>query len=263
MSLADYNRTAARFNLIDNVFVFRALILRELKVRYRDSRAGFLVEFVRPTAVIVAHYYFFIALQKPMPANIPVGLYVIAGFSLWYGFSHAVSGVLRGSGGAVMIPGVTAMHLRIARSAWELLFYLSYALAAVITLHVFGAVTSSPNVPLTFLVFGLAGALAFGYALLVDGVRSFMPIIASVTKVFTWALFITSGIYFSISQTPLVLAEVFWFNPLLHLVEYQRHAVDPGYPIGLVTLLYPAVWATGLLLAGLMLNRCCRHLAPS
>ena len=82
-----------------------------------------------------------------------------------------------------------------------------------------------------------------------------------IVKLMMWAIFVTSGQYISITSVRRTFAEILWFNPLLHLVEYERHAFDPGYPIALVTLIYPAAIAVALLMLALMGMRATRQAA--
>lgn len=252
----------SRISVTDHLLIVRALVLRDLRLKYRGSRIGFFVVFIQPIVVIVAHYYFFLALRKPMPANLPIEIFVIAGFSVWYTFNYTAYGLMTGKKGpaaAVAIPGVTPMHRRVAKSLWQLLANLSLCLTAVIPLRLCGDAVPFPAVPSTVLIFLLAGSLGFGFGLLLEALGMLLPSLDPFKKILIWSLFITSGIYFSISQTNLTLAEIFWYNPMLHLLEWQRHAFDPGYPIAHVTLLYPAAWALGLIVAGLLTLRCARH----
>jgi capsular polysaccharide transport system permease protein len=248
-----------QIDLLDHLLIIRALILRGLRLRYHDSQIGFFSDFLRPIVVIIAHYYFFLVINKRMPSNIPIELFVIGGFSVWFGFNYTVSGAINGArwpGGAILIPGVTRMHLRLARSSWALLSNLFFCIAFVIPLKLYGDPIGLPDIPLTALIFALTGILGFGFGLVMEGLGQIWAIAQPIEKIFTWSLYVTSGLYFSIAKTSTLLGEIFWYNPVLHLIEYQRHAFDYGYPIGLVTLFYPAGWGFGLLLLGLMINRC-------
>jgi capsular polysaccharide transport system permease protein len=253
-----------QIDLLDHLLIVRALILRGLRIRYHDSQIGFFGDFLRPIVVIVAHYYFFLIIDKRLPSNIPIELFVIGGFTVWFAFNYTVSGAINGGrypAGAVLIPGVTRMHLRLARSAWALLSNLLFCIVSVIPLMLYGDPIGLPDLPLTALIFLLTGLLGFGFGLVMEGLGRVWAIAQPIEKIFTWSLYVTSGLYFSISKTTVLLGEIFWYNPVLHLIEYQRHAFDYGYPVGLVSLYYPAAWGLGLLIAGLMINRCARRLA--
>lgn len=243
---------------VDHVFIMRALVLRDLRLQ----KLGLLTDFLRNTIVVIAHYYLFWAINKHMPANIPIEIFVISGFSVWFAFNYSFHGTMTGAkwpAGAILIPGVTRMHLRLAKASWAVLSNLLFCFVSIVFLRLYGDEVTIPDIPLTVLIFLLAGAMGFGFGLLLEGLGRLWPIVEPLDKIFTWALYVTCGLYFSLALMPPLLASIFWYNPILHLVEYQRFACDPGYPVALVTLLYPAAWVGGLLFIGLMTNRCMRH----
>jgi capsular polysaccharide transport system permease protein len=250
------------FDFIDQLFVLRALILRDIRVRYRDNPFGFPMEFFRIVVVVAAHYTIFSIRNKAIPAGIPIELFVIAGFSVWFTFSRTVGAAAKGAdwpAGASNLPGVTRMHIRLAKSAWVVLCHLLFCFTSVLFLKFAGDDLRLPDIPLTVLLVCMAGFVGFGYGLSVDGLSVMFPVVDSISKTFKWALFITSGIYFSISLTPPILEQVFWYNPMVHLIEYERYAFDPAYPIALITLVYPAAIGGGLMFFGLILNRYMRN----
>lgn len=243
---------------IDHLLIVRALILRDLRSRYRGNPFGVLSEYFRLVIVIVAHYVFFSVTDKEMPANVPIEIFVIAAFSIWFGFSRTVTAAESGAkwpARASQIPGITRMHFRLAKSAWSVLSNLFFCLFCALLLRLYGDEVNLPDVPLTVLLFAIVAGLAFGFGLLVEALERHWPLVQPLEKIVIWVLFVSCGIYFSESNTTPILGEVFWFNPLLHLVEYQRHAFDPGYPVALLDLSYPATCAAGLIFFGLLLNQ--------
>ena len=257
-TLMAIERRRPRTSLIDHILILRSLILRDLRVRHHDSSLGVLVELIRPSVVVFVHYWLFYFLRKPMPAQIPIEAYVLSGFSVWFAFSATWSGAAKGSkwpGGATSFPGVTDLHLRVARAGWDLMVNLTFCLLALVPLNIYGGRLPLPDVPTTFLIFGIAGGLGFGVGLTLDGIGSVVPLVKTAEKILTWALFVTSGLYFSLGTIPPIVADYFWYSPLIHLIEYERHAFDPGYPIALLDLRYPAVVMMVALTLGLLIYR--------
>ncbi|WP_237476571.1 ABC transporter permease [Lichenibacterium dinghuense] len=251
-------RARRRPRLTDHLMVLRALVLRDLRAHHRSSALGVLVELVRPAVVVFVHYWMFYLLRKPMPGQIPIEAYVLAGFSVWFAFQSTWSGASVGGkwpGGATAWPGVTDMHLRLAKAGWGLLLNLAFCMLALLPLKVLGADDVVPNVRQTFVVFAMAGGSGFGLGLVLEGLGRRLAFVKTVEKLLTWGLFITSGLYFSIATTPPLVARYYWYNPLLHLLEHERHAFDAGYPVGLVDLRYPAMFTVGLLVTGLLVYR--------
>jgi capsular polysaccharide transport system permease protein len=143
----------------------------------------------------------------------------------------------------------------VARVTWAFILYVGFAVAVVVPLRMLGQQVEIPNIPLTIIDFALAAGLGFGYGLVMSGIGTMVPALIPFLKVTQWAVFITSGVYDSLVTMPVIMATYVWYNPLIHLAEFQRYAYYSGYPTYLVTLTYPLLWAIGLILTGLLINR--------
>ena len=252
-----------RQDLLDHLFILRALILRYLRLKYRDNSFGVIMEYFRITVVVVCHYFAFWVRNKRMPADIPIEAWVLNSFAVWYAMKDAwkaADGGWRLPQGQALMPGVTPMHMRLAKAGWGFLKALTFCLAAPMILNVFGDNLDFPNVPLTILIFLIAAGVGFGFGMIVEALSHLWPVTHLVAHVLLWIIYMTGGHYTSIVYLPWATEQVFWFNPLLQLSEYQRNAAFAGYPIGLVTLSYPAICAAVSLPIGLMLHRWLRRL---
>ncbi|RYC30756.1 hypothetical protein D3273_17240 [Lichenibacterium minor] len=257
-TLRRIDRARRRPRLTDHLLILRALVLRDLRAHHRNGVLGALVELVRPAVVVFVHYWLFYFLKRPMPGQIPIEVYVLAGFSTWFAFQATWAGAATGGrwpAGATAWPGITDMHLRVAKAAWGLMLNLSFCLLALLPLELFGLDMPLPDVPETCLVFAMAGGSGFGLGLTLEGLGRRLSFVKTFEKLLTWALFISSGLYFSIATTPALVARYYWYDPLLHLLEHERHAFDPGYPVALLDLRYPALFTVGLLVTGLLVYR--------
>lgn len=246
----------SRLGLVDHLFILRALILRNIRFKYRDNAFGVVMQYFRISSVIVAHYFLFWVRSKPLPGHIPLECFVIAAFSNWYAFKDTFKATEGGwKFGATVVPGISQMHMRLAKAAWAFISTLFFSLIAAVVLNAFGDNVNYPDLGLTTLIIAISSALGFGFGLVVEALEDKWPMVEPVSHLLLWILFVTSGIYWSLAQTPPVVAAVFWWNPILNLTEYNRHSFEAGYPVALVSLLYPAVCAAGLWLIGLSLNR--------
>jgi capsular polysaccharide transport system permease protein len=244
-------------NTVDDIKIIRALILRNLRVQYKNNPLGIFVELLRPIAICLAHYLYFTLTKRPVPGH-QYAIFTIGGFAIYFTFAAAYSGAFEGArlpGGVNQIPGVTRMHLRFAKVTWAFLLHFSFAVAVVVPLLMIGQDVSFPNIPLTIATFGMAAGLGFGYGLITNNIGILVPALIPFLKVAQWGVFITSGVYDSLVTMPYVMAMVIWYNPLIHLAEYQRHAYYSGYPVYLVSLTYPLLWVVGLTFGGLLMNR--------
>ena len=247
-----------RIGIIDHIIIMRALIIHDLRLRYLGNSFGLLMEFFRAIVVCIAHYYYWRLIAKNAPGNAPTEIYVLGAFSVWFVFSGVALNCQKVGNpnyGPFRIPGVTRMHLRVAKATWEYLSFLLFVYVAVLFLNVFGDPVAFPDFLLTCLIFFIAAILGFGYALSMEGLGRRYPAVEGFHETFRWLLFITSGIYHSVALDHTVLVPYLLFNPIQHLIEYERHAFDFGYPIFLVTLRYPALVAVCMLALGLVINR--------
>lgn len=242
---------------VDDFTILRALILRNLRVQHAHNPLGIFAEFLRPVVICAAHYFFFTLTNRPVPGH-QYAIFTIGGFSIYFAFVAAYSGTFDGGKwpqGATQIPGVTRMHLRVARVLWAFVLHVVFAFAIVVPLALIGQSVSVPDIPLTMGDFAMAVGIGFGYGLITSGIGVLLPGLIPFLKITQWAVFITSGVYDSLVNMPYVMAAVIWYNPLIHLAEFQRHAYYAGYPTYLVSLTYPLAWAVGLTLLGLLMNR--------
>ncbi|MBV8474196.1 MAG: tetratricopeptide repeat protein, partial [Hyphomicrobiales bacterium] len=256
---AVWSAAPRRRGVLDDIAIIHALILRSLKVKHRGNPFGVAVELLRPIAVIVGHYYLFWVLHRPMPGNAPIIVFVVGGFTVWFAFSTTEMGAANASkhsGGIIALNGVTDIHLRCAGAVWPILFNLTFCLLAMIPLKMYGAELPIPNLVLTFGVFAIAGSLGFGFGLLFERLGSAWPAVKVVEKLLSWILYISAGMYFCVATVhPPVIADIMLYNPLVHLVEYERHAFVSGYPVSLVNLTYPLCSAVVLCFFGLLAHK--------
>jgi ABC-type polysaccharide/polyol phosphate export permease len=247
-----------RFNLVDQILVIRALILRHLRLKYQDTRIGFWMEFLRPIIVILVHDYVFIALGRYMPGKIPDELFLIGGFTTWFAFSHSAIGTIysRGAATAALIPNVTVMHFRIASIVWEWVAMLFLGFVGVALTKAIGRDISLPNIPKMAFVLAVACLFGFGYRLVFDALSHSWPIFKGIRKIILWLMFLTGGVYFSAVDVERPLAPFAFYDPLLNYIESMRSALYAGYPTAEISMLYATVCAVAITLLGLMMIRC-------
>jgi ABC-type polysaccharide/polyol phosphate export permease len=252
---------ASLFAGIDHLFIIRSLILRELATRHqRVGKVGFLVEFIMPTVVILLHYYVFLALSRYMPAGIPVELFVLGGFPIWFTVRNTASKITRrgeGGTGVIFLPGISQVHFLLAGAIWECAAMIFMLYAGLAVAELLGCDEPIPNILVSMPLFAVAATIGTGARLVFEAISSIWPLFKGIKKVLLFATFLTSGIYYSGKSTSTqdLLTEISWYNPLIHLISYERRALWPGYPISQVSLAYPIEWAVGLMIVGLLMNR--------
>jgi len=240
----------------DDALIIRMIILKELRGKYRNNPLGLMLECLKPVIVCTAHYFYFAYAGRNVPDEVYL-LFVMGGFSIWFCFITAYGGVSHSgkSGGITGIPGITAMHIYLARTIWSFLLFLLFAYIVAVPAEILGAPIAAPDFSLSVCTYGLAASLGFAFGLVTKSIAEVMPPLSPFLKLFRWALFITSGIYNSLSTMSRLEVGVIWYNPLIHLAEFQRHAFDPGYPLFHAVLWYPCLTLVVLLFFGLASTR--------
>jgi ABC-type polysaccharide/polyol phosphate export permease len=246
--------------LVDHILIIRALVLRNIKLRYLNRPAGFLLEFFRPGIACIAHYYLFWAINKPMPPGMSLEQYIWAAFTVWLTFIR-IYGDLQQPGRVKIppFPGVTRMHARLAICVWMVIVNATFCYGSVLLMKIFGDQIAFPNIPLTAVVLLLAAILGLGVGMIVEGICRAVPLLEPFFHLTPYLLFISSGIYMTVAMAPPFMANLLLYFPNIHLCDYERYAFNPGYPIYLDSLSYAATCAIGILTLGLLINRRLRY----
>jgi capsular polysaccharide transport system permease protein len=243
--------------LVDHIGILRMVTLQTLKTKYMKNPMGLLLEFLQPVVICTAHCNFFELTNRPVPGHQYV-TFTLGGFTIWFCFIGCYRQTLKLGGrttGMLAIPGVTAMHLYLSTAIWSYCVYFTFAMLVAYPCQLLGLNIHPPALGLTMITYGISAAMGFGFGLCVGALAEVIPALGPFIKLFKWAVFVTSGIYDSLVTMSPVIAPYIWYNPLIHLAEYQRMAFYPGYPVYLVTLWYPFYWAVGLITVGLVTNR--------
>jgi capsular polysaccharide transport system permease protein len=250
--------------LLDDIAALRMVTLQTLKTKYMRNPMGLLLEFLQPVVICTAHCNFFELTGRPVPGNQYV-TFTLGGFTIWFCFigcyRQTIKLASRGYG-VLALPGVTPMHLCLSTAIWSYFVYFTFAMLVSYPCRLLGLHVMPPDLGLTMMTYGISAAMGFGFGLMVWALAEVIPALGPFIKLFKWAIFVTSGIYDSIVTMSPVIAPYIWYNPLIHLAEYQRLAFYPGYPVYLVSLWYPFYWAVGLVTCGLLCNRALANRRP-
>ncbi len=242
--------------LYDDVLILRMLTLRDLRGKYKGNPFGFMLELAKPVIVCSVHYMYFAYVGKNVPDQAYL-VFVAGGFSVWFCFIKSYMAALgSGRGNSVMtIPGVTQMHARLASAVWSFLLFFTFAYALSVPAWLLGAPIKPPDFLLSMQVYVLASFLGLAFGLNVRAIGVVLPPLGPFLKLFRWAMFITSGIYNSLSTMPKIEVVYVRYNPIINLAEFQRHSFDSGYPVFFASISYPVELLAVLLVTGLIANR--------
>lgn len=100
--------------------------------------------------------------------------------------------------------------------------------------------------------------LGAGFGLVSAVIRLYLPGYSSFQALLMRILFFVSGIYFVADSLPQVLRDALWYNPVMHLIEWERSAFFYGFESHFYDPMYLLLWILGLGFLGLAGERATR-----
>ena len=239
--------------------VIYALIIREMRTRFGDSRLGYgwaLIEPVLHIALLSA--VFSLLMRGKPPIGVHFFVFYYTGLIPYHVFVHASTSMMHGvtsNGSLLQLPPVKPFDVILARGLLEFATDLTVAVLLLAGFFAIG-IPAVPDdlwgVATALIVTGLLGCgVGFINAVLQTLFRSWDKLWNNTTRL----LYFFSGIFYVPGMMPDWARDVLAWNPLLHAIDwfragffmtYQPHWLDRGY------LVLAAILAV---LAGLALER--------
>lgn len=253
--------TAMR-GVLTQLQVIHALLLREVKTRFGDSRLGYGWALLEPMFWIGPLVVLYYALGRPAPYGLPVFPFLITGMVPFLMWRHTVTRAIAsisGNAGLLAYPQVRPLDLVVARAVLECTTYL-----IVLTLLMGGQGLFSGNLRVDSVLevlvgFFLTAALGSSLGLVFCGLNVFLPVVEKISNVLVRMAFWGSAVFYPADAMPARTREIILYNPLAHSIELIRDGWFAGYSAQHVSILYPAYWVLVLLFFGLSLERVARR----
>ena len=235
-----------------------ALILREMSTRYGKSLGGYTWAFVEPVATI-----FILALGFSMIIRAPsLGesffLFYASGylpFFIYQQVSVHVARAIEFSRPLMAYPTVTWIDAVLSRFLLNMLTSLCVTFvtltAVLISIDSNAIIDGWPMLRAVT----MAGLLGLGVGVMNCLLIGLYPTWAVIWSILTRPLFLASGILFTLGELPKVLADVLWFNPLIHIVGEMRDGIYVSYAPDYVSIPFVVGIALGLIAVGFLLMR--------
>jgi capsular polysaccharide transport system permease protein len=243
--------------------VIHALIIRETRTRFGDSRLGYGWALIEPILHITLLWVMFSLLMRGAP---PIGthffLFYFTGLIPFHLFVHTSGSMMYGVTGNVpllQLPPVKPFDVILARGLLEFATDLA---VAVVLLAGFAAV-GLPALPddlwaaATALIVTALWGCGVGYvnAVLQTLFRSWDRLWNNATRLF----YFCSGIFYVPGMMPDWVRGILAWNPLLHAIDWFRAGFFAGYQPHWLDRRYLLLAALLALLTGLGLERAARH----
>jgi len=243
--------------------VIAALIIRETRTRFADSKLGYGWALIEPILHITLLSVTFAVLMNGSP---PIGtqffIFYYTGLVPYLVFVHASSGMshaITGNGPVLQLPPVTTFDVIAARGLLEI---ITDVIVAVLLLVGFGAIGLAampddlwdPSMAL-LVTAGFGFGVGYCNAVITVFVRSWDKAYSQVTRV----LYFISGIFFVPGMMPEWARDLLAWNPLLHAIDWFRAGFFASYQPHWLDRSYLVILAILALLVGLGLERALRR----
>jgi capsular polysaccharide transport system permease protein len=243
--------------------VIHALIIRETRTRFGDSKLGYGWALLEPILHILVLSLVFSVMMRGRP---PIGdeffIFYYTGIIPYHLFIHTSTSMtyaISSNGSLLQLPLVSTFDVLVARSLLEL---FTDTLVAVILLAAFGAVGLGvlphdlSGVSASVLVVWVFGCGCGFINAVVNGFsKSWDKIWVQLTRL----LYFCSGIFYVPGMMPDWIRDILAWNPVLHAVDWFRSSFFEEYDPHWLDRSYLAIVAILTLLAGFGLERALRH----
>jgi ABC-type polysaccharide/polyol phosphate export permease/Flp pilus assembly protein TadD len=239
--------------------VIHALLIRETRTRFGDSKLGYGWALIEPILHILMLSVVFAVLMRGRP---PIGdeffIFYYTGIIPYHLFVHTSSSMtyaITSNGALLQLPLVGTVDVLMARGLLEL---LTDTLVAATLLAGFGAVGLGAlphdllGVSAAMLVIWLLGCGAgFVNAVITAFAKSWDKIWAQLTRI----LYFCSGIFYVPGMMPDWIRDILAWNPVLHAVDWFRSSFFQQYEPHWLDRSYLSTIAVATLLMGVGLER--------
>jgi ABC-type polysaccharide/polyol phosphate export permease/tetratricopeptide (TPR) repeat protein len=231
-----------------------ALVLRDIRSRYGESRLGFLWSLMEPFLHIGALAVVF---QFTMHGRPPLGdnffFFYFTGVLPYLLISHLILHIghaVKDQRQLLQIPTVAPIDVVVGKFIVEnfttaVIFMIFLGLFAV-----FGVDPLPVSLPHVFLAFFLTSMLGFGLGMLCAALFELGAVIEHVVGLVVRLLYFASGIFYVPAAMPLRARDIIVYNPFLHIIDCMRVGFFRSYAPEWMDVGYAAKCALFALLVG-------------
>lgn len=242
--------------VLDFVAFEKHLLVKELAANGQGSLVKSFPATFKAILFILAHAYLWWTMGRVIPCEYLT--FTSSGFLMWHIFvttiRSAPTRTLRLH--STKNTNVKWAHLLVINVFWAFFqvfvgFYITLVFYSLLMPHsIIAWVVYFPDITKLFPILVIDVAMGLGFGLVLQAAKHKWEAAEYVQETLLWIMYVTGGIFEAYSQLPPVIANYFWYNPMLHLTEFTRATMEPFYPDGGLTLIYPASLALVMLIIG-------------
>ena len=210
-----------------HVRVVSALIRREMRAHFGESRIGYLWALIEPALHLIMYLVFFtLVLKRSAPVGTSLALFMMTGLIPYFLYSkvmYYVSYSIASNRNLLTLPPVKPIDVIVARATLESVTYLFVGFLMFLALYISGIAEALPYDPLAVMeACSLAISIGLGIGMTNIVIQSYFHNWMSIFGTFSFPLWIFSGIWFLPEQVPQPFREFMLYNPLLHIIMMFR-----------------------------------------
>lgn len=249
--------------LVTQARVVNALMLRETKTRYGRHKLGFFWIFIEPLFFVGLFLAFKLLVRSPTSGGMPDAYFIITGITPFLLFRQTMSSLanaIAGSRSLLAFPQVTTFDVMLSIVLLEFASLLMVFAILLVGCAAFFGPYAIENPLLVLYGIMLLGISGTGLGMMFASLVPILPSIKNITNpLFGRPLFFTSGIFFTADMIPSGVREYVLYNPLLHMVEMIRSGFFVEFESQYIDHRYALLFATCLLLTGLLMHQSMRN----
>ncbi|MGZ8362988.1 MAG: ABC transporter permease [Caulobacteraceae bacterium] len=242
--------------------VIKALVLREMAARFGLSRLGYLWAFIESGLVMLGILLIFSARGRMAPTNIPMGVFLVTGYPMWFAFSNMWQALSRAEAGGkslLMFPQITLFDLIIAKFVLEAVTQTAIFILICVAVILFFRIDLPADPGAVLLTMWGCMFLGVGMGLITHAIRRVFPAFETLVSPVRRLGAFVSGVIHTGASVPSYLLGYFSWNPVFHGIEIARQSWHPTYRAPVFDPWYIVLCCIGLISVGLILDRLTRR----
>lgn len=223
-----------------------ALFLREAKSRFGNNKLALVWAILEPAFQVLVFSLIFIALGRQTPHGSDLFTFFIPGVITYHIFSKTFSkcmDAISANKTLLSYPIMKPFDVILARALVEFLTYIVILFTFLYLLLYLGLIEKIYRLEYFITPIIFASLMGLGLGTLIAAISSTFPPITKIVGMTNRALFLSSGIFFSVSMLPQFARDILLFNPILHLNEMMRYSLIESFPNNYFNMHYVLLWS--------------------
>lgn len=214
--------------------VIFALILRETRTTFGDTKIGYLWALFEPVAYLGVFIFIFTAIGRASPLDVDIPYFFLTGLLPFLLFRKIVSRVMSAENSnkaLISYPQVTTFDTKIARAILETCIYFIILCFLLNILPLFGFIHTSLYSPTAMIICLLVLAIfAFAFGCISSYIQSYWPPYEKIYNLtINRSFFFLSGIFYLPEQIPKPFGDWLYYNPLARFIAWFRESTFTGF----------------------------------